>query len=105
MPNEFEPILEGVGEGFDPEGEGFDIPTARKHKLERGFDPESGEMHMQSRLPLTEEEALEFGVPPGSGLILKGRRHPTFDKAIKADEALGFKLIRRGNRYFTVPIR
>ena len=53
---------------FDPEGDGYDFETANRY----GIKPdESG--HYQSRVPET-------------GMILKGRKHPTFDKTIEADK-------------------
>jgi hypothetical protein len=89
---------------FDPKGTGFDHETAIKAGLKRLFDPESGEMHFQSRLPLTPEEARRWGFGPDQevGLILKGKKHPTFKKAIDADRALGFVQVEKKGRVFTL---
>jgi len=69
---------------FDPEGSGYDYSTAQSLGYKKD---EMG--HLPSRDYKT-------------GMILKGRSHPTFEKGIKADEALGYKLIKKGNRYYTI---
>jgi hypothetical protein len=42
---------------------------------------------------------------PKTGLILKGTKHKTFDKALAADELMGFAFVRdpKTNRVFSVP--
>lgn len=77
------------GSGFDPEGGDYDYATARA----RGMGPagsEAGENmgHWPSRDPET-------------GMILKGRRHPTFDLAIEEDAKLGYRMKKKDGRYFT----
>jgi hypothetical protein len=68
---------------FDPEGSGYDYDTAR----DAGLKPdESG--HWPSRDPRT-------------GMLLKGKSHPTFEKGVKVDEGLGYRLKKRGDRYYT----
>lgn len=68
---------------FDPEGSGYDSRTARLAGIKRGPDG-----HMASRDPVT-------------GMQLKGRRHPTFDKAIETDRREGYGLEMRDGRYYT----
>ena len=63
-------------EKFDPEGSGYDYETAIKY----GMQPKEGE-HWDSRVPET-------------GQILKGRKHPTYNKAIRADLDLGYRVYR-----------
>ena len=68
---------------FDAEGSGFDHAGARA----AGLGPnKSG--HFPSRVPAT-------------GLILKGRAHPTFNKTLAAEKKLGFTIRKRGGRYFS----
>ena len=73
---------------FDPEGEGYDYESARAAGL--GAD-ETG--HWPSRDPKT-------------GLILKGRKHPTFAKTIKGEKAAGYELQKdpATGRYFSRPV-
>lgn len=74
-----------ANEQFDPEQSEYDYETA----LRSGLSPDlSG--HWPSRDPKT-------------GLILKGRKHPTFDKTIEAEKALGYTIIKKGTRYYSVP--
>jgi len=70
---------------FDPQGPGFDIET---FKESGGIPDPSG--HMGS-------------LDPRTGMVLKGVQHPTFHKTIEAEEKLGNKIVRRGNRLFSVP--
>jgi len=72
-----------VSMDFDAYGSGYDYDTARQEGL--GPD-ESG--HWPSRAPST-------------GMLLKGRKHPTFDKGVDADEDLGYMLSHRDDRYYT----
>lgn len=70
---------------FDPEGEGYDYKTARSAGISPGDDG-----HWPSREPKT-------------GRLLKGRKHPTFNKGVEADKKLGFMLEKRADgRYYTV---
>lgn len=66
---------------FDPMGKGYDIETARKSGMTRD---KTG--HMGSR-------------EPKSGVILKGRRHPTFGKTQIREELAGYDLKFEEGRY------
>ena len=72
---------------FDPEGDGYDYDQARAAGMEPGEDG-----HWQSR-------------EPNSGLQLKGRKHPTFDKAIETDRRMGYGLEKQNGRYYTKPMK
>lgn len=72
------------GQDFDPEGKEYDYKTAK----ERGYGP-GDDGHWPSRDAET-------------GVQLKGRQHPTWNKAIEADEKLGYRLEKRDGRYYTV---
>ena len=69
---------------FDPEGDGYDFKTAKEY----GIKPDKNG-HYQSRVPET-------------GMILKGRKHPTFDKTIEADKKLGYQIVKgTDGRYYS----
>ena len=73
-------------EGFNPEGYGYDYGTAK----ERGLEADE-EGHWPSRDPTT-------------GMLLKGRRHRTFNKGVQVDKEMGYRLEQRPDgRYYTVP--
>ena len=67
------PTREQVNTPFDPEGDGYDYKTA----IEAGLAPSDKNGHWPSRDPRT-------------GQMLKGKAHPTFQKAIDADEEMGY---------------
>jgi len=68
---------------FDPEGEGYDYETAGRY----GIRPDD-KGHWPSREPET-------------GLLLKGKKHPTFEKTIKAEQKLGYKIYKKDGRYYS----
>lgn len=69
---------------FDPEGSGYDQATAEKAGLSAD---KTG--HWPSRDPKT-------------GVILKGRKHPTFSKTIKGEKEAGYKIEKRADgRYIS----
>ena len=87
---------------FGPEGRGYDTRTA----LSYGMTPaESGpnKGHMGSVVPTTALEKEMHGFPEESYLIVKGRKHPTFDLAVRGEMERGFKVLKRGTRYYSVP--
>lgn len=74
------------GQVFDPEGDEYDYETA----LNAGLSPDDTE-HWPSRDPFT-------------GMLLKGRRHPTYDIGVAADRDLGLEEVLAGSgRYYTLP--
>ena len=75
--------------GFDPEGDGYDMESAVRAGM-KPAGPEAGANvgHWSTREPAT-------------GLILKGRKHESFDVGIEEDAKLGYKLVKRGGRYYT----
>lgn len=74
---------------FDPEGEDYDYAGARAAGLKPQMVDDDTVPHWPSRDPAT-------------GMLLKGRTHPTFDKGVKADADLGYRLEKRGSRYYTI---
>lgn len=70
---------------FDPEGSGYDYDTARK----LGIKPdESG--HWPS-------------FDPQTGMLLKGKDHPTIDKTLAEELRLGNKLVQIDGRWYSRP--
>jgi|TARA_S200002703_G_scaffold136586_1_gene125969 hypothetical protein len=83
---------------FDPEGSGYDYKEAERVGMTRD---KTG--HMGSVALTTKEQQLKFNLPKESYIILKGKSHETFDKAVKAEQNRGFIVKKKGNRYFSVP--
>ncbi len=95
MANEFDAIFGGVATAkrdpnvadvFDPEGSGFDLKT---FKESGGVPDETG--HMGS-------------LDPRTGMLLKGINHPTINLTLAEEKRLGNEIIKKGNRFFSVPI-
>ena len=78
---------------FNPEGREYDDVTAQRFGLH-----EPGE-HGYSRVPNDPEIPALF-----HGLQLKGRKHPTFARAVRDDEKLGYAFRRASDgRYYSQP--
>ena len=69
---------------FDAEGVGYDYGSAGRYGLTAD---KTG--HYPSRVPQT-------------GLLLKGRRHKTWHLTEKAEKKLGYKIIKRNGRYYSL---
>ena len=82
---------------FDPQGPGYDYASARAAGFGIGEDG-----HWPSRAPLEPDRAEVLGLPADSGLLLKGEAHPTYAKGVEADKGLGYAVMPRGNRNYTV---
>mgnify|MGYP003116516433 CR=1 FL=1 len=63
---------------------GYDYEEANK----RGIKPDATG-HMQSRVPET-------------GRILKGRKHPTIYKTKKYEKALGYKIVKKDGKLYSI---
>jgi len=73
-------------QAFNPDSDGYDYETAKK----MGISPdESG--HWPSRVPET-------------GLILKGAKHPTFYKTEEEEKRLGYQIVKKDGRYYSLPV-
>jgi hypothetical protein len=74
-----------ASDGFDPEGSGYDYKNAPPPSFkELGYFPKYGSLD------------------PKTGMVLKGRKHKSYDETLKAEEKLGNKIIKKGDRYFSV---
>lgn len=86
---------------FDPEGEGYDYETALRY----GMGPDgTGENlgHWGSRVELNDQDR-PAGYPVGTGLMLKGAKHMSWDKALLGEKQAGYNVLKIGNRYYSVP--
>lgn len=83
---------------FDPEGSDYDYETANAYKMQ----PKKKNEHWGSVAPTSDDERIAHDLPENSYVILKGSKHPTFDKAVKAEEQRGAKIIKNGDRYYSV---
>lgn len=103
--DEEKPVVETPKEPevFDPEGSGYDMESAKSVGMEPEIDPEDGLPHYGSVIETTKEQQEQFGLPEESYMILKGRQHNSWDKAIADEEARGFKVEKHGDRYYSVP--
>jgi hypothetical protein len=87
---------------FNPRGQDYDYERAAS----AGMGPTAtGENvgHWGSVAPATTEEMEAHGLPEGSYIMLKGSLHPTWDKAVAAENARGSNIQKLGDRYFSVP--
>src|SRR4249920_2608850 len=75
---------------FDPEGSGYDYKTARLAGLKPRPVPDDDVPHWPSRDPQT-------------GMLLKGRSHPTFNLGVEHDRQEGYGLEKKNGRYYSQP--
>jgi len=83
---------------FNPQGSDYDYQTARAYGMGQG---DNG--HWGSVAPASESERKLHGLPEGSYVMLKGAEHPTWNKAVEAETARGSKIVKHGDRYYSVP--
>jgi hypothetical protein len=76
---------------FDPEGSGYDYKTALRHDME----PEDGG-HWGSVAPAP-------NVAPDAYQMLKGAGHDTWGKGVFGEAQRGSKVVKIGDRYYSVP--
>ena len=89
---------------FNPEGDGYDYETALKYGMGAdGTGKNAG--HWGSVAPASKEDKQKYKLPDESYVILKGRKHETWQKAVEGEQERGFEIKKFGNRYFSVPIK
>lgn len=74
-------------QNFDPEGEGYDMESA----VESGIKPDPETKHWPSRVPSG----------PKEGLLLKGKKHETWDLLEKGEKEAGYEIFKSGGRYYS----
>jgi hypothetical protein len=87
---------------FDPESDGYDYKTALKYNMGPTGEAEN-KGHWGSVAPVDSETRELYKMPENSYVVLKGRQHPTFEKAVEAEKKRGSKIIKIGDRYYSVP--
>lgn len=88
--------------GFDPEGSGYDYDTALRAGMKAdGTGENLG--HWGSVAPASAEARKKYGLPEDSYMLLKGRGHETWAKAVAAEEARGSEVRKFGDRYYSIP--
>lgn len=92
------------GSAFDPEGTGYDYATAKAVGMgPTGDGTKENAGHWGSVAMTSAGERKKYKLPEESYVILKGKNHETFDKAVTGEEERGFKVVKRGSRYYSVP--
>lgn len=92
-----------LDERFDPEGSDYDIARARASGMKGAEGAPPYKDHLGSVVKASPEEKQKHGLPDESYLLLKGRGHESWDQAVEAERERGFKVIKRGSRYYSVP--
>jgi hypothetical protein len=97
-------IVGGIGKerNFDPEGKDYDYASAKKS----GMGPDgTGENagHWGSVTMASDEDKKKYNLPDDSYMVLKGRNHETWQKAVAAEAERGSEIKKFGSRYFSVP--
>ena len=59
--------------------------------------------HWGSVVPASDEDKLKYNLPKESYLLVKGKQHKTWDKAIQGEADRGFRVKKFGDRYFSIP--
>lgn len=88
---------------FDPFGGGYDWKSARAFGMEADKTPGENFGHFGSVVRTTRAQQKQLGLPENSYMILKGKQHPTYHKAVEAEEGRGFMVKQFGNRFFSIP--
>ena len=95
-------FAEGGPVNFNPEGSDYDYQTA----LAYGMGPNgAGENlgHWGSVAPTSDDERMLRELAEESYVMLKGKNHDTYDKAEAAEKQRGSKIVKVGDRYYSVP--
>ena len=90
------------GQPFNPQGADYDYQTAMAYGMgPNGTGENAG--HWGSVAPTSDDERTLHGLPENSYVVLKGLNHPTFYKAEAAEQERGSKIVKMGDRYYSVP--
>jgi hypothetical protein len=89
---------------FQPEGKGYDYASAKAAGMgPTGDGTAENKGHWGSVILASDAVRAKYNLPDESYMVLKGRSHETFFKAVLSEQARGSKIIKLGNRYFSVP--
>jgi hypothetical protein len=95
-------FADGGAVKFDPESGDYDYDTA----VSAGLGPDGkGENagHWGSVTRASAEDRKKYGLPDESYVVLKGRKHETWSKAEEAERERGAEIVKKGDRYYSVP--
>jgi hypothetical protein len=93
----------GPVRSFDAESEDYDYETARRYGMgPTGDGSKENEGHWGTRVELNDKDR-PGDLPPGTGVMLKGRGHPTWDKGVQGEEDAGYSVVKHRDRYYSVP--
>lgn len=100
-----EPVAqqETTGNSFNAEGSDYDMETAVAAGLEPEIDPKDGKPHWGSVVPASDVDKAKYNLPEESYMLLKGKKHKTWNLAVEGEEERGFEVKKFGNRYYSVP--
>lgn len=104
QPQPVTPQLSIPSTPFNPEGSDYDYKTA----IAAGYGPtgdgtKENAGHWGSVAMASEADKKKHKLPNESYMILKGKNHETFSKAVAGEEARGFQVVKKGSRYYSVP--
>ena len=91
----------GLKVEFDADSDGYDYARAKKAGM-KGDGTGEDKGHWGSVAPASDEEKKKFGLPDDAYVMLKGKSHPTWDKAVAGEEKRGAQIVKAGSRYFSV---
>jgi len=92
------------GSVFNPEGAGYDYQTAMAYGMgPTGTGEDLG--HWGSVAPTSDDERMLRDLPRDAYVMLKGKAHETFDKAKAAEKERGSKVVKIGDRYYSIPVK
>jgi hypothetical protein len=90
------------GSVFNPEGADYDYQTAMAYGMgPTGTGEDLG--HWGSVAPTSDDERMLRDLPRDAYVMLKGKAHETFDKAKAAEKERGSKIVKIGDRYYSIP--
>ena len=98
----WEELMCFASDTFNPHGSGYDYSTAKA----AGMGPDgtgANAGHWGSVAPASLNIRQRFGLPEDSYVLLKGRNHPTWDKAVQGENNRGYKVLQLEDRFYSVP--
>jgi hypothetical protein len=94
--------LANGGQPFNPQSADYDYKTAQAYGMgPTGTGQNAG--HWGSVAPTSDDERMLRGLPEKSYVMLKGKNHPTWNKAESAEKSRGSKIVKLGDRYYSIP--
>jgi hypothetical protein len=92
----------GLAQAFNPQSDDYDYETATAYGMgPNGTGENAG--HWGSVAPTSDDERMLRGLPEDSYVVLKGKNHSTFNKAEEAEKERGSKIVKIGDRYYSIP--